>query len=192
LALPPSLALACRHHHLSIACSASLSPPSVDQSTIDVFNQTGQYSSWCLVSSTVRSFRQLTEQFHSAIALQFIEIAFDTILSGKVEAHSGCCEVLVLHHITGAITFVNEIPRIIEPIYHAQWSSMWLAMRREKWDRWHFKRMRFPPFDKKEPPLDYGDNIFNVDPLEAIQLNLDETMANLYRLGQPTTESAER
>jgi pre-mRNA-processing factor 8 len=52
---------------------------------------------------------------------------------------------------------------------------MWLAMRREKWDRWHFKRMRFPPFDNEEPPLDYGDNVFNVDPLEAIQLNLDET-----------------
>jgi pre-mRNA-processing factor 8 len=36
-------------------------------------------------------------------------------------------EVPVLYHITGAITFVNEIPRVIEPIYHAQWSTMWLA-----------------------------------------------------------------
>ena len=84
-------------------------------------------------------------------------------------------EVPVLYHITGAITFVNEIPRIIEPVYHAQWSSMWLAMRREKRDRRHFKRMRFPPFDDEEPPLDYGDNVLDVDPLEAIQLDLDET-----------------
>jgi pre-mRNA-processing factor 8 len=84
-------------------------------------------------------------------------------------------EVPVLYHITGAITFVNEIPRVIEPIYHAQWSSMWLAMRREKRDRRHFKRMRFPPFDDEEPPLDYGDNVLDVDPLEAIQLDLDET-----------------
>jgi len=83
-------------------------------------------------------------------------------------------EVPVLYHITGAITFVNEIPRVIEPVYHAQWSTMWLAMRREKRDRRHFKRMRFPPFDDEEPPLDYGDNVLDVDPLEAVQLDLDE------------------
>ena len=83
-------------------------------------------------------------------------------------------EVPVLYHITGAITFVNETPRVIEPVYHAQWASMWLAMRREKRDRRHFKRMRFPPFDDEEPPLDYGDNILDVEPLEAIQLDLDE------------------
>lgn len=83
-------------------------------------------------------------------------------------------EVPVLYHITGAITFVNEIPRVIEPVYHAQWSTMWLAMRREKRDRRHFKRMRFPPFDDEEPPLDYGDNVLDVEPLEAIQLDLDE------------------
>eukprot|EP00983_Pelagomonas_calceolata_P121602 1160813-Pelagomonas_calceolata.AAC.19 len=47
-------------------------------------------------------------------------------------------------------------------------------MRREKRDRRHFKRMRFPPFDDEEPPLDYADNILDVDPLEAIELELDE------------------
>ena len=47
-------------------------------------------------------------------------------------------------------------------------------MRREKRDRRHFKRMRFPPFDDEEPPLDYGDNILDVEPLEAIQMDLDE------------------
>lgn len=46
-------------------------------------------------------------------------------------------------------------------------------MRREKRDRRHFKRMRFPPFDDEEPPLDYADNILDVEPLEAIQLELD-------------------
>jgi hypothetical protein len=29
-------------------------------------------------------------------------------------------EVKVLYHVTGAITFVNEIPWIIEPVYLAQ------------------------------------------------------------------------
>ena len=50
---------------------------------------------------------------------------------------------------------------------------MWLVMRREKRDRRHFKRMQFPPFDDEEPPLDYGDNVLDVDPLEAIQLDFD-------------------
>lgn len=83
-------------------------------------------------------------------------------------------EVPVLYHITGAISFVNEIPRVIEPVYMAQWGSMWIMMRREKRDRRHFKRMRFPPMDDEEMPLDYGDNILDVEPLEAIQMELDE------------------
>ena len=47
----------------------------------------------------------------------------------------------MLYHVTGAITFVNEIPRVIEPVYTAQWGSMWIMMRRGKRDRLHFKRM---------------------------------------------------
>ena len=46
-------------------------------------------------------------------------------------------------------------------------------MRREKRDHWHFKRMRFPPFDDEEPPVDYADIVLNVEPLEAIQMKLD-------------------
>ena len=46
-------------------------------------------------------------------------------------------------------------------------------MRREKRDRRHFKRMRLPPFDDEEPPLDYADNILDVEPLEAIQMEMD-------------------
>lgn len=82
-------------------------------------------------------------------------------------------DVKVLYHITGAITFVNEIPWVIEPVYIAQWGTMWIMMRREKRDRRHFKRMRFPPFDDEEPPLDYADNVLDVEPLEAIQIDLD-------------------
>ena len=50
---------------------------------------------------------------------------------------------------------------------------MWIMMRREKRDRHHFKRMRFPPFDDEEPPLDYSDNILDVEPLEPVQIDLD-------------------
>lgn len=48
-------------------------------------------------------------------------------------------DVKVLYHITGAITFVNEVPKVIEPVYIAQWGTMWIMMRREKRDRRHFK-----------------------------------------------------
>ncbi|KAJ0640031.1 putative PRO8NT domain, PROCN domain, pre-mRNA-processing-splicing factor 8 [Helianthus annuus] len=34
--------------------------------------------------------------------------------------------------------------------------------------------MRFPPFDDEEPLLDYTDNLLDVDPLEPVQLELDE------------------
>ena len=80
----------------------------------------------------------------------------------------------VVYHITGAITFVNEVPKVIEPLFIAQWGTMWIMMRREKRDRRHFKRMRFPPFDDEEPPLDYAENILDVEPLEPIQMDLDE------------------
>ncbi|KAH8824952.1 NUC071 domain-containing protein [Flagelloscypha sp. PMI_526] len=107
-------------------------------------------------------------------ALKYVPHAVMKLLENIPYPWEQVREVPVLYHITGAITFVNEIPRVIEPVYHAQWAAMWLAMRREKRDRRHFKRMRFPPFDDEEPPLDYGDNVLDVDPLEAIQLELDE------------------
>eukprot|EP01128_Nolandella_sp_AFSM9_P004797 TRINITY_DN2231_c0_g1_i2.p1 TRINITY_DN2231_c0_g1~~TRINITY_DN2231_c0_g1_i2.p1 ORF type:complete len:1862 (-),score=476.28 TRINITY_DN2231_c0_g1_i2:833-5914(-) len=34
--------------------------------------------------------------------------------------------------------------------------------------------MRFPPFDDEEPPLDYGENLLEEEPLEGIQMELDE------------------
>lgn len=51
-------------------------------------------------------------------------------------------------------------------------------MRREKRDRRHFKRMRFPPFDDEEPPIDYGENILKVEAEDPIQMELDENEDN--------------
>lgn len=107
-------------------------------------------------------------------ALKFIPHAVYKLLENMPMPWEQVRDVRVLYHITGAITFVNEIPWVVEPIYLAQWGTMWIMMRREKRDRRHFKRMRFPPFDDEEPPLDYADNLLDVDPLEPIQLELDE------------------
>lgn len=107
-------------------------------------------------------------------ALKYVPHAVMKLLENMPMPWEEVRQVPVLYHITGAITFVNEIPLVIEPVYIAQWGTMWIMMRREKRDRRHFKRMRFPPFDDEEPPLDYGDNILDVEPLEAIQMELDE------------------
>ena len=107
-------------------------------------------------------------------ALKYVPHAVYKLLENMPMPWEQVREVKVLYHITGAITFVNEVPLVVEPVFTAQWGSMWIMMRREKRDRHHFKRMRFPPFDDEEPPLDYGDNVLDVDPLDAIQMELDE------------------
>ncbi|KAI5981401.1 NUC069, PrP8 N-terminal domain-containing protein [Pisolithus albus] len=133
-------------------------------------------------------------------ALKYVPHAVMKLLENIPYPWEQVREVPVLYHISGAITFANEIP----------WSAMWLAMRREKRHHRHFKRMRFPLFDDEEPPLDYGDNVLDVEPLEGIQLELDPeedsaplvdtpavngpsyrywsltlpVMANLYRFGR--------
>eukprot|EP01083_Nonionella_stella_P133277 405152_1 len=107
-------------------------------------------------------------------ALKYIPHAVLKLLENMPMPWEEVREVEALYHITGAITFVNEIPLVIEPLYIAQWATMWICMRREKRDRRHFKRMRFPPFDDEEPPLDYGENVLDVQPLDAIELDLDE------------------
>jgi len=106
-------------------------------------------------------------------ALKYMPHAVMKLLENMPMPWEQIRDVQVLYHITGAITFVNEIPWVIEPLYIALWGTMWIMMRREKRDRRHFKRMRFPPFDDEEPPLDYADNVLDVEPLEAIQIDLD-------------------
>ena len=78
-------------------------------------------------------------------ALKYMPHAVMKLLENMPMPWEQVREVKVLYHITGAITFVNEIPRVIEPLFIAQWATVWIACRREKRDRRHFKRMRFPP-----------------------------------------------
>lgn len=106
-------------------------------------------------------------------ALKFMPHAVMKLLENMPMPWESAREVKVLYHVNGGLTLVNEVPRVIEPVFHAQWATMWVTMRREKGDRRHFKRMRFPPFDDEEPPMDYAENIEGVEPLEPIQMELD-------------------
>jgi pre-mRNA-processing factor 8 len=111
-------------------------------------------------------------------ALKYIPHAVYKLLENMPFPWEQVRNVKVLYHITGAISFIDEVPKVIEPLYVAQWGTMWIVMRREKRDRRHFKRMRFPPFDDEEPPLDYGDNILPIEPEFPIQMQLDEVEDN--------------
>ncbi|KAJ5615852.1 hypothetical protein N7537_000966 [Penicillium hordei] len=107
-------------------------------------------------------------------ALKFMPHAVLKLLENMPMPWESAREVKVLYHVNGCLTLVNETPRVIEPVFHAQWATMWMCMRREKSDRRHFKRMRFPPFDDEEPPLSWSENIEDVEPLEPIQMELDD------------------
>lgn len=107
-------------------------------------------------------------------ALKFMPHAVLKLLENMPMPWESTREVKVLYHVNGCLTLVNEIPRVIEPVFFAQWAMMWIAMRREKQDRSLFKRMRFPPFDDEEPPLSWSENIEEVEPLPPIQFDLDE------------------
>jgi pre-mRNA-processing factor 8 len=106
-------------------------------------------------------------------ALKYMPHALFKLLENMPMPWEQVRDVKVLYHVTGAITFVNEVPRVVEPVFRAQWGSMWIMMRREKRDRRHFRRLRLPPFDDEEPPLDYADNVLDVEPLDAIRMELD-------------------
>lgn len=106
-------------------------------------------------------------------ALKYMPHALLKLLENIPQPWETQKEVRVLYHTGGAISFVNEIPRVIEPVYKAQWATSWIQMRREKSDRKNFRRMKFPPFDDEEPFVDYLKQIPSIDSLQGIQLELD-------------------
>ncbi|KAK6202977.1 NUC071 domain-containing protein [Scheffersomyces amazonensis] len=105
-------------------------------------------------------------------ALKYMPHAILKLLENMPQPWESTKEVKVLYHIGGAITFVDEVPRVIEPVYIAQWAATWTQMRREKRDRRHFKRMQFPPFDDEEPPVNWLENIEDIEAPDSIQLDL--------------------
>lgn len=52
-------------------------------------------------------------------ALKYIPHAIFKLLENMPQPWEEVRNVKVLYHITGAITFVNEVPKVIEPIYRA-------------------------------------------------------------------------
>jgi len=83
-------------------------------------------------------------------ALKYVPHAVMKLLENIPYPWEQAREVPFLHHIAGAITFINEIPVSLSLYIMAQWSTMRLAMRQQKRDGRHFIRTRFPPSNDKE------------------------------------------
>ena len=54
-------------------------------------------------------------------ALKYMPHAMLKLLENMPMPWEQIRDVPVIYHITGAITFVNEIPWVVEPVYIAQW-----------------------------------------------------------------------
>ena len=75
-----------------------------------------------LISHYNISFWSLTSDFVLFLsALKYMPHAVLKLLENMPMPWEQIRDVKVLYHITGAITFVNEIPWVVEPIYLAQW-----------------------------------------------------------------------
>ncbi|GER42713.1 pre-mRNA-processing-splicing factor 8 [Striga asiatica] len=131
-------------------------------------------------------------------ALQHLPHAVFKLLENMPMPWEKVRHVKVLYHITGPITFVNEIPWVVEPIYLAQWSTMWTLMRESVWGMNQI--MRIPPFDDEEPPtldddLASYDWIYNHKPLVRTEFINGPSyrkwhlpfsiMATLYKASEP-------
>ncbi|CAI5756086.1 unnamed protein product [Candida verbasci] len=127
-------------------------------------------------------------------SLKYLPHALFKLLENMPQPWENSKEVKVLYHITGAIAFINEIPRVIEPVFIAQWSSCWDLMRHEKRDRKHFKRMRFPPFDDEEPPLDWLENLDDLKLPNAIvqhEIQRDSILNDWFYEQKPLVDDEE-
>ena len=57
-------------------------------------------------------------------ALKFVPHAVFKLLENMPMPWEQVRHVRVLYHITGAISFVDEVPKVIEPVFIAQWGTM--------------------------------------------------------------------
>lgn len=73
------------------------------------------------VCLSLRSTPACFSLFCGCSALKYMPHAVLKLLENMPMPWEQIRDVPVLYHITGAISFVNEIPWVIEPVYIAQW-----------------------------------------------------------------------
>ncbi|CAN3368761.1 pre-mRNA-splicing factor 8 [Diutina catenulata] len=103
-------------------------------------------------------------------ALKYLPHALLKLLENMPQPWEPVRVVRVLYHVAGAVTFVDESPRVIEPVYRAQWASVWKAMQSESRDRTRFRRVEPPLLDDEEQPIDWSENLEEVSPPPSIRM----------------------
>ncbi|KAL6928706.1 hypothetical protein ACO0SA_002035 [Hanseniaspora valbyensis] len=91
-------------------------------------------------------------------ALKYLPYSILKLLENMPQPWESAKKVKVLYHITGSITFVNETPRVIPPVYLAQWSSVYDEMRLAKRDN-YIRRIKFPIFDDDMDIMSFAEDL---------------------------------
>lgn len=91
-------------------------------------------------------------------ALKYLPLAILKLIENMPQPWEPAKKVKVLYHTTGSITFVNESPSVIPPVYLAQWSSIYDEMRLNKRDN-YIRRAKFPIFDDDMDIMSFEEDL---------------------------------
>lgn len=110
--------------------------------------------------------------------LQYIPLALYKLLENVPMPWEEAKYVEVVYHKRGVLSIVKDTPKVAEPVYTAQWGSVWTKMRSLKveifQDGGSFKRL-IHKGNENEPPLDFADYLMDREPPPPLQeLDLDE------------------
>lgn len=105
-------------------------------------------------------------------ALKYLPYGILKLIENMPQPWESAKKVKVLYHTSGAITFINEVPKVIPPVYIAQWSSMYDEMRINKRDNF-VQRLKFPVFDDDMEIYDYEKDIEGLPIPESISFEID-------------------
>lgn len=109
--------------------------------------------------------------------LQYIPLALYKLLENMPMPWEEAKYVDVIYHVGGVLSIVKDTPTVAEPVYLAQWGSLWTAMRAHKVEMFQdggcFRRV-IHKGNENEPPLDYADYLMDREPPPPLQDDLDE------------------
>eukprot|EP00759_Apiculatamorpha_spiralis_P013569 PhF_6_TR20377/c0_g1_i2/m.29357/K12856/PRPF8, PRP8; pre-mRNA-processing factor 8 len=112
-------------------------------------------------------------------SMQYMPLAIYKFLENMPMPWESQRDVNVTYNVRGVLSLIDDTPKVAEPVYQAQWGSVWSAMRMHKFETQqsggHFQRVTFPIFDGDTPPVNYEDFLLKLSlPKPIVNPNLDE------------------
>ncbi|CBH14584.1 PRP8 protein homologue [Trypanosoma brucei gambiense DAL972] len=109
--------------------------------------------------------------------LRYMPLALYKLLENMPMPWEEARYVNVVYHMRGVLTLVEDTPTAPEPLYLAQWGSIWTKMRSHKVELQQecgtFRRV-ISKGNENEPPIDFSDYIMDREPPPALYDDLDE------------------